>query len=583
MAVSPAGDSVAVWSRFNGLHTIVQGAVRPAGGGWGPSADLSLKGRNAEDPGVAIDAAGTATAIWRRHDGAKYIVQVASRPAGGSWGPTVDLSAVGENAEDPQIAVGPAGDAVAVWRRFNGTRFIVQAASRPAGGSWGPAFDLSAVGQNAETPQVAISAAGVAVVVWSRYDGAKFVVQAARRGPGGAWEPVLDVSAAGQNAEEPQVAIDAAGNAVAVWSRFDGAKFIVQASFQGAGGGAWSSAADLSASGENSSDPQVAIDAAGNAIAVWARENSPTLRVQAARHPAGGAWEPGVNLSRLGDSAEEPEVAMAPGGDAMAVWSRTEGSPRVVEGSAMPAGGAWEAPSVISVIGQNASEPEVAADPTGNRVAVWAREDGTNTIVQAAGYDGAGPLIGPLSIPSAGTVRRPLSFSASAFDVWSALGPFSWAFGDGDSAGGAAVSHGFARPGSYQVTVTATDELAIPTTATAIVRIYPKPNAGRNVPVKGRKGLLRLRCLSPTGCQGTLRLVAPTEIDADGKPVGKRRQIGRASFAIPGPAKTTIRVPLTRKGRAAVLASSKGLKAQLTGPGVKHRVVVLFPPKRPSR
>ena len=53
-------------------------------------------------------------------------------------------------------AVDAAGDAIAVWSRFNGaetgTNSIVQAASRPAGGAWGAAVDLSAAGRNAERP-----------------------------------------------------------------------------------------------------------------------------------------------------------------------------------------------------------------------------------------------------------------------------------------------------------------------------------------------------------------------------------------------------------------------------------------------
>ena len=40
---------------------------------------------------------------------------------------------------------------------------------------------------------------------------------------GAAWLPPVDISSAGQNATEPQVAVDAAGDVVLVWRRFDGA------------------------------------------------------------------------------------------------------------------------------------------------------------------------------------------------------------------------------------------------------------------------------------------------------------------------------------------------------------------------
>ena len=125
---------------------------------WLSPVDVSLAGQSALEPQVAIDAAGDAVAVWDRSNGANTIVQAAARPAGGSFGAPVDLSVAGGNALVPQVAIDPAGDAVAVWTRFNGSNVIVQAAARPAGGSFGAPVDLSLAGQNAIHPQVAIDA-----------------------------------------------------------------------------------------------------------------------------------------------------------------------------------------------------------------------------------------------------------------------------------------------------------------------------------------------------------------------------------------------------------------------------------------
>jgi PKD domain len=554
---------------------VVQSAYRPAGGAWTTTGDISARDRNAEEPDVGVDAAGAAVAIWRRHDGSKYVVQSAVKPAGGQWASPVDISDAGENAEGPELAVGPGGEAVAVWSRFNGTRDIVQAAIRPSGGPWQPAVDLSAAGQNAREAQVAIDPSGNAVAVWSRFDGAKYIVQGARRPAGGGWEPALDISASGQNAEAPQVAIDAAGAAVAVWARSDGVDPIVQAAVKGPVG-PWAGHVDLSAPGDFSSEPQVAVDPAGTAVATWARDNSPTRRIEAAVRPAGGGWQPSVPLSRAGEAAEDPDVAVDPAGNAVVLWSRTDGSPRVIEAAAKQLGGPWSGPEPISVVGLSAAEPRVAIDPAGNRVAVWSRFDGAKKIVQAAGFDGGGPLQS-VSIPSAGTVRQPLSFAVSLFDVWSAIGPVGWSFGDGEGAAGTAAAHAYPRPGTYQVTVSGSDELGHMTTTSTALRIYPKPRVGRNVIVRRGGARLRLYCPSPAGCQGSIRLVAPTSIKQNGRPKGSRRQIGKASFSVPGARTSVVIVRLTRKGKAAVGATGrKGLKAQLTGPGAKHRIVVLY-------
>ena len=60
------GDVVAVWQRSNGANTIIEGAVRLAGGTWQAPVELSRPGENAESPQVAIDSAGDVTAVWRR-------------------------------------------------------------------------------------------------------------------------------------------------------------------------------------------------------------------------------------------------------------------------------------------------------------------------------------------------------------------------------------------------------------------------------------------------------------------------------------------------------------------------------------
>ena len=323
---------MAVWSRFDGANTIVQAAGRPPGGAWSAAVDISVAGRNAEEPDVGIDSAGNATAVWRRHDGADYVVQTATRPAGGGWQAPTDLSAAGEPAREPQLAVGPAGDAVAIWARSDGLDFIVQAAARRAGGGWQGGLPLSIAGRDAEAPQVAVDSSGNAVAVWSRHDGSRDIVQAARR-RGGAWEETLDLSLPGQNAVEPQVDLDPAGDAVAVWSRFDGVRNVAQAAVA-IGGGPWAPAVTLSIAGESGEEPQVAIDADGDAVAVWTRRGFPADEVQASSARVGGAWPPAVTLSIAGDDAEEPRVSTDPLGNAVAIWSRTDSTPRVIQSSA---------------------------------------------------------------------------------------------------------------------------------------------------------------------------------------------------------------------------------------------------------
>lgn len=46
----------------------------------------------------------------------------------------------------------------------------------------------------------------------------------------GSWSTPVNLSASGANAQKPQISVDAAGNAIAVWQRDNGSNYIVQTS-----------------------------------------------------------------------------------------------------------------------------------------------------------------------------------------------------------------------------------------------------------------------------------------------------------------------------------------------------------------
>ena len=88
----------------------------------------------------------------------------------------------------------------------------------------------SSQGEDALSPQVAVAPDGTAVVVWVRSDGANFVVQSRWFAPDGTLgEETQELSATGRDAAEPQVAIAPDGVATVVWKRFTGTKnFLVK-------------------------------------------------------------------------------------------------------------------------------------------------------------------------------------------------------------------------------------------------------------------------------------------------------------------------------------------------------------------
>src|SRR4051812_25276179 len=178
-----SGDVLMVWTRSDGTNTRIQAKFRAADGTWGPTETISDPGQAASAPQVAFDSSGNALAVWARFDGTNARIQSAFRPAGGSFGGLQTISAAGQNASRPQLSIDATGDAVAVWERSDGTNLRVEAAIRPAAGSFGGAQVLSDPGQDGFEPAVGAGpdVDANAAVLWTRSDGVKLRVQASRR------------------------------------------------------------------------------------------------------------------------------------------------------------------------------------------------------------------------------------------------------------------------------------------------------------------------------------------------------------------------------------------------------------------
>jgi uncharacterized repeat protein (TIGR01451 family) len=328
VAMSPTGDAIAVWSRSNGANTIVQAAGKPTGSEtWSTPVNLSVAGQNATLPQVAIDPNGDAVAVWLLSNGTTTTVQTASRPTGGSWSSPTDLSESGQNAAQAQVAIDRAGDVIAIWERSNGTNTIIQAASRPAGGAWSVPENLSAAGQSATGPQVAVNGGGDTIAVWTRSNGTNLIVQVTDRLAAGSWSTPIDLSETGQNAAIPRIALNANGDSAVAWRRSNGANEIIQAVTRPAGG-SWSSPTNLSETGASANQPRIAVDAAGDALAIWSRPNGGVF-TQAASRPRGGSWSTPQNISEAG--ATFPQLAIDPEGDAVSVWQRTNGTNTIAQ------------------------------------------------------------------------------------------------------------------------------------------------------------------------------------------------------------------------------------------------------------
>ncbi len=281
VAVNRAGAMAAggTFTAANGtMH--VQVCTSPDGKTW-QAADLGQDGNEphgGQHPAVTVSPDGHVVAVWGSAVGCPaacdYIVQAAVRPPGGSWGAPVTLTTdLYFGGGGIVLGMDGADNAIAAWvgNYADASHYAVL----PAGGSWGPVQTLSNgnVQGAAHNLGLAVSPDGSAVVAFA--GGGDGIWAASGTVLGGFSAPVHVAAGDYSKDSAPRVALDDAGQASLVWSRTTATEAATRSP-----GGTWSAPAVLAT--QPSSSVATAIDGAGNAIAVFGSSYS--------WHLAGGSW-----------------------------------------------------------------------------------------------------------------------------------------------------------------------------------------------------------------------------------------------------------------------------------------------------
>jgi hypothetical protein len=196
------------------------------------------------------------------------------------------------------------------------------------------------------------------------------------------WQHPVMISPPGGLGSYPQVAFDRNGDATAVWQELQSASpadYVVMSSSRSAGSSGWTRPVVLSQPGQAALFPRIAIDPSGGAVVVWESggisqlSNPPPPSVQASfRASASGAWTRPVQLSGAGVDTAMAKVGIDAHGDAVALWFTTEREVNRIEaGSGSLSAGAWLAPVQLGADRRRLINPQLAVNPGGTAVATW--------------------------------------------------------------------------------------------------------------------------------------------------------------------------------------------------------------------
>jgi len=337
---------------------------------------------------LGFDEHGNAIAVGIGTDaGGDPMIQTMTRPFGGQWSASVPLA--GSSATDvrpAQVAVNPHGDAVAIWSAdIGGPAGVVRVSTRPAGGQWSAPQVISEDAVYDPDVDVAIDAQGNATAIWTEFSAtaSAFVVRSASRPSGGDWSDPVDFSKSALRSSA-RLAVDPQGNVTAVWLGDGTISPAVVRSKSRPAGGAWSTEVDLSSDDATAGaeGPQLAVDALGNVTAVWSSHaTAGGYTVQSSRRAATGDWSAAVDVG----TGYSQQVAVDPQGNATAVWVQASPSSSVVLSSSRTGAGPWSgaAPMATGNDVDTVGYPWVAADAQGNVTAIWARFNSTDLLAQA--------------------------------------------------------------------------------------------------------------------------------------------------------------------------------------------------------
>jgi hypothetical protein len=239
------------------------------------------------------------------------------------WSAPVDLDAREGTAEFPKIAMDANGNALVAWYR-EGKGYSTVHARRfdSTSARWDSLQTFSTPDRNGQEPQVAMTRAGAAVLLWAEYDDGNGAARVARYAPKTGWGDREELTPWQPGAVySPAVALSARGDIVAVWELESGEQNSVHSNRFDAASGAWSGPEPREQNRFANHIPSVAIDDFGNAIVAWTHHRKPKVVIHVARFDAtAGTWQTLPAVSDRTWKPYRPVVTMGSNGAAWITW-----------------------------------------------------------------------------------------------------------------------------------------------------------------------------------------------------------------------------------------------------------------------
>lgn len=358
-----------------------------------------------EVPVVACDPAGHTVAAWTSPS---MGVAFSERYLGGDWS-TATSVVPGLIGFAPQIAIGASGVVAVSWitpgQEFIPPKLVVSI--RTVGGVFSTPTVLAS-GAYIFDSKLGVAENGFVTAIWAQGGS----IKSTSRNPGGTWSPVAVLSSLAANVGLPDLVVNNAGAALAVWQETPiggSGPTAIAAAYRPAPARSPFGAAQVISTGTAATwNPKPGISASGAVAVGYLAGNTMVV----ARKSATGAWTVPMPVSPLSDNAYYPALAMDATGNVVTAWQTLDsGNYGTISKRVLPAAGPWSPVSVLSDVSQDASWPMIGVARDGSLATVTWVDNNTFTAHAAIG-----PLRGAWTIHDIGTGwwNTPIAVAAGA-------------------------------------------------------------------------------------------------------------------------------------------------------------------------
>jgi hypothetical protein len=384
IAVDASGNAIAVWSQANGMNADTYANRYTPVTGWGTAQLIGSVGAGkARNPQIATDGSGNAIAVWTQLDNTEYSIWSNRYTPTSGWGSAILLEADAGNSFAPKIVIDPVGSATVIW-----SQNIRTSPTSASSNIWAKRFTLASgwmgttllgTDNSLDTnlPEVAADSSGNVIATWRQFDGNRFNIAAKRFTPETGWSSMALIATNDVGtANFPRVAFDASGNAIAVWQQANNRqerKIWANRYIPATG---WGQAQMIQTNSDvgNALNPTISVDRAGNAIALWHQSAGGPHNIWSNRFSPTLGWGNDQLIESGAGGALFPEVKFDNDGNAIAVWSQSDGSRNDIWANRFTLAGGWSGAVLIETNdGGEADSPQIAIDASGNAIVVWSQ------------------------------------------------------------------------------------------------------------------------------------------------------------------------------------------------------------------